>query len=76
MSKDKFNFMSNELETSDKSEHESKFKKEDTKNTKYFLTPENQKKFIALLFAIAGLVGLHFKVEYSGWLLFFALLML
>jgi hypothetical protein len=35
-----------------------------------------KKTAIAALLAISGLVGIYFKVDYSGWLIFLAFLMI
>lgn len=49
-------------------------KKSKSKNKS--ITEKNQKYFYATLSAIAGLIGIHFNVDYSGWLIFLAFIMI
>jgi len=39
------------------------------------MNKHNTKAFVAIIFALLGMVGLYNHIEYSGWLLFVAIVM-
>ncbi len=45
----------------------------ETKDYKYKDTSDHLKDWAPLIVVIVGLVGLYFKVDYSGWVLFVGL---